>query len=140
MRGSEAATDMWVNPEEVLLANALWVTERANPYFILQRRKGHAGDGGGGGGLAGKDAGTRVRGALGVSGTVIPPREQASFVTPQGLRGARTAGWGGAHALRDGMRVPRFHHHPFKMQTSDSLEARASGLGVLSFLVFPLGP
>lgn len=46
---------MWVNPEEVLLANALWVTERANPYFILQRRKGHAGDGGGGGGLAGKE-------------------------------------------------------------------------------------
>lgn len=46
---------MWVNPEEVLLANALWITERANPYFILQRRKGHAGDGGGGGGLAGKD-------------------------------------------------------------------------------------
>lgn len=46
---------MWVNPEEVLLANALWITERANPYFILQRRKGHSGDGGGGGGLAGKD-------------------------------------------------------------------------------------
>ncbi|XP_049625941.1 TBC1 domain family member 9 [Suncus etruscus] len=49
---------MWVNPEEVLLANALWVTERANPYFILQRRKGHAGDGGGGGGLAGLLVGT----------------------------------------------------------------------------------
>lgn len=47
---------MWVNPEEVLLANALWVTERANPYFILQRRKGHGGDGGGGG-LAGKAGG-----------------------------------------------------------------------------------
>lgn len=46
---------MWVNPEEVLLANALWITERANPYFILQRRKGHGGDGGGGGGLAGKN-------------------------------------------------------------------------------------
>eukprot|EP00061_Rhincodon_typus_P016978 g45464.t1 len=40
---------MWVNPEEVVLANALWVTERANPYFVLQRRKGH---GEGGGGLA----------------------------------------------------------------------------------------
>ena len=50
---------MWVNPEEVLLANALWVTERANPYFILQRRKGHGGDGGGGG-LAGKGAAGRV--------------------------------------------------------------------------------
>lgn len=47
------AGSMWVNPEEVLLANALWITERANPYFILQRRKGHGGDGGSGG-LAGK--------------------------------------------------------------------------------------
>uniref|UniRef100_A0A667YV94 TBC1 domain family member 9 n=1 Tax=Myripristis murdjan TaxID=586833 RepID=A0A667YV94_9TELE len=37
---------MWVNPEDVLLAGALWITERANPYFILQKRKGH-GDGGG---------------------------------------------------------------------------------------------
>ncbi|XP_067899506.1 TBC1 domain family member 9 isoform X1 [Heterodontus francisci] len=46
---------MWVNPEEVLLANALWVTERANPYFVLQRRKGH---GEGGGGLAGLLVGT----------------------------------------------------------------------------------
>lgn len=44
-----------MNPEEVLLANALWITERANPYFILQRRKGHGGDGGSGG-LAGKGA------------------------------------------------------------------------------------
>lgn len=43
---------MWVNPEDVLLAGALWITERANPYFILQKRKGH-GDGGGGG-LAGE--------------------------------------------------------------------------------------
>lgn len=47
---------MWVNPEEVLLANALWFTERANPYFILQRRKGHGE--GGGGGLAGLLVGT----------------------------------------------------------------------------------
>ncbi|CAN0279380.1 unnamed protein product, partial [Lampetra planeri] len=37
---------MWLKPEEVLLANALWVTERANPYFLMQRRRGH-GDGGG---------------------------------------------------------------------------------------------
>lgn len=44
---------MWVKPEEVLLANALWVTERANPYFILQRRKGY-----GGGGLTGLLVGT----------------------------------------------------------------------------------
>lgn len=42
---------MWLHPEEVLLAGALWVTERANPYFILQKRKGH---GEGGGGLAGE--------------------------------------------------------------------------------------
>ncbi|XP_039606112.1 TBC1 domain family member 9 isoform X1 [Polypterus senegalus] len=46
---------MWVHPDEVLLANALWFTERANPYFILQRRKGH---GEGGGGLAGLLVGT----------------------------------------------------------------------------------
>ncbi|XP_028932327.1 TBC1 domain family member 9 isoform X2 [Ornithorhynchus anatinus] len=50
---------MWLNPEEVLLANALWITERANPYFVLQRRKGHGGEGGGGaGGLAGLLVGT----------------------------------------------------------------------------------
>lgn len=42
---------MWVSPEDVLLAGALWMTERANPYFILQKRKGH---GDGGGGLAGE--------------------------------------------------------------------------------------
>lgn len=42
---------MWVIPEDVLLAGALWITERANPYFILQKRKGH---GDGGGGLAGE--------------------------------------------------------------------------------------
>lgn len=44
---------MWVKPEEVLLANALWVTDRANPYFVLQRRKGY-----GGGGLTGLLVGT----------------------------------------------------------------------------------
>uniref|UniRef100_A0A3Q0SKI9 TBC1 domain family member 9 n=1 Tax=Amphilophus citrinellus TaxID=61819 RepID=A0A3Q0SKI9_AMPCI len=46
---------MWVIPEDVLLAGALWITERANPYFILQKRKGH---GDGGGGLAGLLVGT----------------------------------------------------------------------------------
>ncbi|KAI4833282.1 hypothetical protein KUCAC02_016192 [Chaenocephalus aceratus] len=46
---------MWVIPEDVLLAGALWITERANPYFILQKRKGH---GNGGGGLAGLLVGT----------------------------------------------------------------------------------
>ncbi|CAG2161932.1 unnamed protein product [Oppiella nova] len=32
---------MWIKFEEVLIANAFWVTERLNPYFVLQRRKGH---------------------------------------------------------------------------------------------------
>lgn len=41
---------MWLAPEEVLVANALWVTERANPFFLLQRRRGH----GKGGGLTGE--------------------------------------------------------------------------------------
>ena len=36
---------VWVQPEEVLLANALWDTERADGYFILQRRKGHGSKG-----------------------------------------------------------------------------------------------
>uniref|UniRef100_A0A8D3A261 TBC1 domain family member 8 n=1 Tax=Scophthalmus maximus TaxID=52904 RepID=A0A8D3A261_SCOMX len=33
---------MWLNPEEVLLKNALklWVTERSNDFFLLQRRRG----------------------------------------------------------------------------------------------------
>lgn len=43
-----------MEPEEVLLAAALWVSERANPFFILQRRKGH----GRGGGLSGLLVGT----------------------------------------------------------------------------------
>lgn len=43
---------MWIQPEEVLLAGALWVSERANPFFILQRRRGH----GRGGGLSGECA------------------------------------------------------------------------------------
>nr|XP_033805315.1 TBC1 domain family member 8 isoform X2 [Geotrypetes seraphini] len=39
---------MWLKPDEVLLKNALklWVTQKCNSYFILQRRRGH-GDGGG---------------------------------------------------------------------------------------------
>lgn len=32
---------MWMKPEEILLANALWVTEQSNAFFTLQRRKGH---------------------------------------------------------------------------------------------------
>uniref|UniRef100_A0A8C6RQZ5 TBC1 domain family member 9B n=1 Tax=Nannospalax galili TaxID=1026970 RepID=A0A8C6RQZ5_NANGA len=45
---------MWLGPEGVLVANALWVTERANPFFVLQRRRGH----GKGGGLTGLLVGT----------------------------------------------------------------------------------
>lgn len=37
---------MWVKPQEVLLANAFWESERANPYFTLQKRRGHGGGGG----------------------------------------------------------------------------------------------
>ncbi|XP_030641622.1 TBC1 domain family member 8 isoform X2 [Chanos chanos] len=39
---------MWLNPEEVLLKNALklWVTEKSNDYFLLQRRRGHGDTGG----------------------------------------------------------------------------------------------
>lgn len=32
------------------MAGALWVSERANPFFVLQRRRGH----GRGGGLSGE--------------------------------------------------------------------------------------
>ncbi|XP_077465400.1 TBC1 domain family member 9B-like isoform X1 [Stigmatopora argus] len=45
---------MWIHPEEVLLAGPLWVSERANPFFILQKRRGH----GRGGGLSGLLVGT----------------------------------------------------------------------------------
>uniref|UniRef100_A0A8D2L6B3 TBC1 domain family member 8B n=1 Tax=Varanus komodoensis TaxID=61221 RepID=A0A8D2L6B3_VARKO len=40
---------MWLNPEEVLLKNALklWVLERSNRYFVLQRRRGYGEEGGG---------------------------------------------------------------------------------------------
>lgn len=36
---------VWVRPEEVLITNPLWDTERADGYFILQRRKGHGSKG-----------------------------------------------------------------------------------------------
>lgn len=32
---------VWVRPEEVLITNAFWETERVDGYFILQRRTGH---------------------------------------------------------------------------------------------------
>uniref|UniRef100_A0A2K5MSN0 TBC1 domain family member 9B n=1 Tax=Cercocebus atys TaxID=9531 RepID=A0A2K5MSN0_CERAT len=53
-RPGASGTAMWLSPEEVLVANALWVTERANPFFVLQRRRGH----GKGGGLTGLLVGT----------------------------------------------------------------------------------
>uniref|UniRef100_A0A3Q3K8X8 TBC1 domain family member 8B n=1 Tax=Monopterus albus TaxID=43700 RepID=A0A3Q3K8X8_MONAL len=48
---------MWLKPEEILLKNAfkLWVTEKDNKYFVLQRRRGY---GDGGGGLTGLLVGT----------------------------------------------------------------------------------
>uniref|UniRef100_A0A3Q2Q5S9 TBC1 domain family member 8B n=1 Tax=Fundulus heteroclitus TaxID=8078 RepID=A0A3Q2Q5S9_FUNHE len=48
---------MWLKPEEILLKNAfkLWVTEKDNEYFVLQRRRGY---GDGGGGLTGLLVGT----------------------------------------------------------------------------------
>uniref|UniRef100_A0A7N8XFP4 TBC1 domain family member 9B n=1 Tax=Mastacembelus armatus TaxID=205130 RepID=A0A7N8XFP4_9TELE len=52
--GVQQRAEMWIHPEEVLLAGALWVSERANPFFILQRRRGH----GRGGGLSGLLVGT----------------------------------------------------------------------------------
>uniref|UniRef100_A0A2I3SX99 TBC1 domain family member 9B n=1 Tax=Pan troglodytes TaxID=9598 RepID=A0A2I3SX99_PANTR len=53
-RPGASGSAMWLSPEEVLVANALWVTERANPFFVLQRRRGH----GKGGGLTGLLVGT----------------------------------------------------------------------------------
>jgi len=41
----QASEMVFVRPEEVLLANALWDTERADDYFILQRRKGYGSKG-----------------------------------------------------------------------------------------------
>uniref|UniRef100_A0A8C7E6H2 TBC1 domain family member 8B n=1 Tax=Naja naja TaxID=35670 RepID=A0A8C7E6H2_NAJNA len=46
---------MWLKPEEVLLKSALrlWVQERCNRFFVLQRRRGYGQEGGGGGLLVG---------------------------------------------------------------------------------------
>ncbi|XP_058052556.1 TBC1 domain family member 8B isoform X2 [Ahaetulla prasina] len=51
---------MWLKPEEVLLKSALrlWVQERCNRFFVLQRRRGYGQEGGGGGGLTGLLVGT----------------------------------------------------------------------------------
>lgn len=62
---------MWLKPEEILLKNAfkLWVTEKDNEYFVLQRRRGY---GEGGGGLTGN-----------VSGGVCPPPETSRLQLPK---------------------------------------------------------
>lgn len=66
---------MWLKPEEILLKNAfkLWVTEKDNEYFVLQRRRGY---GEGGGGLTGN-----------VSGDVVTSWHSedsgSRFITPQ---------------------------------------------------------
>ena len=90
VRPPAAPGNMWVNPEEVLLANALWITERANPYFILQRRKGHADDGGGGGGggLAGKDLRPVPAEPWGAQSAAAPP-----VARPAGTRDATWSPW-----------------------------------------------
>ena len=38
---------MWITPEEVLISSGLWTDEsvETNPFFRLQRRKGHGGNG-----------------------------------------------------------------------------------------------
>ncbi|RDD38887.1 TBC1 domain family member 9 [Trichoplax sp. H2] len=40
-----AGAAMWIKPDEVLLTNALWVNERSNHFFTLQRRRGHGSTG-----------------------------------------------------------------------------------------------
>lgn len=54
LTGSTKFLAMWLKPEEVLLKNALklWLMERSNDYFVLQRRRGYGEEGGGG--LTGK--------------------------------------------------------------------------------------
>lgn len=75
---------MWLKPEEVLLKNALklWVTQKSNCYFILQRRRGH---GEGGGRLTGKGRAA----AGGWPGPDLAPRP-ARGPSP-GLRAAQVA-------------------------------------------------
>lgn len=93
---------MWVNPEEVLLANALWVTERANPYFILQRRKGHGGDGGGGG-LAGERGRAGPRRLPGGSRSL---RGRYRSQPRLGCAAVPTRGFGKESAVTDGSAPP----------------------------------
>lgn len=108
-RPGASGTAMWLSPEEVLVANALWVTERANPFFVLQRRRGH----GKGGGLTGeRRAGGQAYGRRGGAGggrVRFRPGLCASQRTRTPVRGGAGArgqdpgaGRGGAGAGRRG--------------------------------------
>lgn len=115
-RTGASGPTMWLSPEEVLVANALWVTERANPFFVLQRRRGH----GKGGGLTGEGRaaaacgragrarrsagpGARGRGGAGEARTGSwdarpgqgPGREQACRVRGEDARGQMRRRWAG---------------------------------------------
>lgn len=73
---------MWLGPEEVLVANALWVTERANPFFVLQRRRGH----GKGGGLTGeRGAGGRACAHRAWRGSRTRPEGQRARAATRGV-------------------------------------------------------
>lgn len=105
-RPGASGPTMWLGPEEVLVANALWVTERANPFFVLQRRRGH----GKGGGLTGEGraAAGPVDAAAGRAGRARrrrgagpgPGREGWGVPGRRGRAGGREAGAGGAPGAR----------------------------------------
>lgn len=80
---------MWLKPEEVLLKNALklWVQERSNQYFVLQRRRGYGEEGGGG--LAGTVLVGSGQGWGGRTG-VCQPRDPQ----PEGQAGDLLEFWG----------------------------------------------
>uniref|UniRef100_A0A671LYE4 TBC1 domain family member 8B n=1 Tax=Sinocyclocheilus anshuiensis TaxID=1608454 RepID=A0A671LYE4_9TELE len=75
---------MWLKPEEVLLKNALklWVTEKSNDYFVLQRRRGYGEDSGG---LTGKLPGTR---GCPCSSTILDNKKTSDEEDPERLREA----------------------------------------------------
>lgn len=79
---------MWLNPEEVLLKNALklWVTERSNDFFLLQRRRGH-----------GEPTG-RITGRGIQNKTKKPPHTWGKQIN-------RKNKWGRGHAAEPGRRV-----------------------------------
>ena len=66
----EARAAMWVSPREVLVAGPFWATDRANPHFLLQCRKGR-GKGKGKGAAADDGAGTMGGGGGGLSALLV---------------------------------------------------------------------